>query len=394
MESIPRDHLNHFEAVTGMFHLQLAVLNLLFHFHMGDKSDPSSLAKWFIALKRDSNIYGTGKKNTIKDFRACNQLFNHVFDGHCLAIVATQLGSKSCAELHEALKSRNWREGSEVAEKQLMDLNYVDNLRKSDERDPVYENALLFLQHGFIYRDFCHAMRHGDSGRIKNCLTFFMLWFQGSKFTNYAAELVHLVACLNHLWSRDMREHWLRNVLVNFSGSQKSFLAMDLLGELVVREIKAWRMATITGASGEYLRNVMAPQVLLCSRVRDSISREVGATQYYKHSSSVSAWFDVRMVANSLLQHQILTFTPKRTFGHRSAPKQPSEVPDLYRIGVNRIWLGAPIAQYVAKRRNRNDLLSDHTTDVDVDGEEFDLDGLDEGENDGDEIMEMIEGLL
>jgi hypothetical protein len=301
-------------------------------------------------------------------------------------MVGTQLRSNSCAELCETLKTRDWQQAFKEAEKPLTDLNYIHDIRQFDERDPVYENAILFLQHGLIYRDFCHAMRHGDSGRIKNCLTFFMLWFQGSKFTNYAAELLHLVACLNHLWSVKMREHWYRNVLVNFSGSGKGFVAMDLLGELIVREIKAWRTATITGASGEYLRNVMSPQVLLCSRVRDSISCELGATRYYKHSSSVSAWFDVRKVADSLLKDRIFTLTPERTTSPRSAAK-PSEVPDLYRVGITRIWSGTTITRYVEKRRNGNDLLSDHTTDGDFDGSEsltpqFDLDGLAEGEND------------
>ena len=157
-ESIPRDHLDHFEPIAGLFHLQMAVLNLLFRVHMGDKSDLSSLAKWFIALKRDSNIIGTGKRQTIKDFRACNQLFNHVLGGHVLAIVAAQLGVGSCAELCKALETRNWREAFEPTESRLTDLYYIDELRTSNERDVVYENAMLFLQHGLVYRDFSNAM--------------------------------------------------------------------------------------------------------------------------------------------------------------------------------------------------------------------------------------------
>lgn len=192
-------------------------------------------------------------------------------------------------ELCKVLETRKWRKAFEKRDDPLTDLNYIDPLRSSDERDRVYENAMLFLQHGLVYRDFCDATRYGDSGRVKNCLTFFMLWFQGSKYGNYAGELLHLVACLNHVWSADMRESWYQNVLVNFSGSEKGFLAADLLGEFVVREIKAWKTPTISRAGGEHLRTTMAPQVLLCSRIRDTVSREIGATQYYKHSSTVNA---------------------------------------------------------------------------------------------------------
>jgi len=120
-ESIPRDHLDHFEPVAGMFHLQMAVLNLLFRVHIGDQSDLSSLAKWFVTLRRDSNIFGTGKRRTIKDFRACDQLFNHILDGHVLAIVATKLGVSSCKELCKALETRKWREAFGRMEEQLTD---------------------------------------------------------------------------------------------------------------------------------------------------------------------------------------------------------------------------------------------------------------------------------
>ena len=94
----------------------------------------------------------------IKDFRACNQLFNHVLGGHVLAIVAAQLGVGSCAELCKALETRNWREAFEPTESRLTDLYYIDELRTSNERDVVYENAMLFLQHGLVYRDFSNAM--------------------------------------------------------------------------------------------------------------------------------------------------------------------------------------------------------------------------------------------
>jgi hypothetical protein len=377
-----------------MFHLQLAVLNLLFQVHMGDKSDLSSLAKWFVDLKRDSNIFGTGKRRTIKDFRACNQLFNHVFDGHVLAIVATKLGASSCTELCKALEMRKWLETFETTKNQLTDLNYIDELRTSDERDVVYENAILFLQHGLIYRDFCNAMRYGDSGRIKNCITFFMLWFQGSRFSNYAGELLHLVACLNHIWNPDMREHWLRNILVNFSGSKKGFMPVDLLGEIVVREVKSWQTAsTVTGAGGEYLRTVMAPQVLLCSRIRDAISCEIGARRHYKHSSSVSAWFDIRTVADTLLKCRVITFTPNRSFSPNSAG--PSEVCDVYSKGVAHICAGRVIDRYVEKRYKGGNSGYDPLKKANDDGpqEELELDRLVEGEGDEDVIQDMMEGL-
>jgi len=254
---------------------------------------------------------------------------------------------------------------------------------------------MLFLQHGLIYRDFTNAMRYGDSGRIKNCLTFFMLWFQGSQFSNYAGELLHLIACLNHVWPKEHREHWFQNVLVNISGSKKGFMPGDLVGELVVREIKSWQTATATGAGGEYLRTVMAPQVLFCSRIRDAISREIGTTRHYKHSSSVTAWFDVRTVADKLLKDRVFTFIPIRQSAAASS-SNISEVCDLYSRGVGQIWAGRVIDRYVDKRQAGFNYGLDLTEDIE--GEDgplaMEIDELEEGEDDEDVMDELMEGFF
>ena len=79
----------------------MAVLNLLFYTHMGDKSNVNSLAKWFIVLKKDSNIYGTCKRRTVKDFRACNQLFNHVLNARVATLAPNTKSTiaQRCAKL-------------------------------------------------------------------------------------------------------------------------------------------------------------------------------------------------------------------------------------------------------------------------------------------------------
>ena len=179
-------------------------------------------------------------------------------------------------------------------------------------------------------------------------------------------------------------------------------MAADLLGEFVVREIKAWKTATITSTSGEYLRTIMAPQVLLCSRIRDKISREIGATQYYKHSSSVNAWYDVRTVANSLLKDRAFTFTSERRLP--SNDTSPAEVTDVYTKGKLQVWNGRVIDRYVRKRlealgenicEDTDELeLAELDEDRSQARDELDLDTLDEEEGDGDAIQEMMDGLL
>jgi hypothetical protein len=146
----------------------------------------------------------------------------------------------------------------------------------------------------------------------------------------------------------------------------------------------------------------MAPQVLLCSRIRDKISREIGATQYYKHSSSVDAWYDVRTAADSLLSNRVFTFTSERTLPSNST--SPAEVIDLYTTGKLHVWNGQGIDRYVKKRRfalgddTCEDSDESEVAEVDEDRsqarDDLDLDTLDAEEEDADEILEMMDGLL
>jgi len=135
----------------------------------------------------------------------------------------------------------------------------------------------------------------------------------------------------------------------------------------------------------------MAPQVLLCSRIRDATSREIGATRHYKHSSSVSAWFDVRTVVETLLKNQVFTLMPGRLLPPKSA--SPSEICDIYLKGMGQIWEGSGIHQYVEKRQQTAQDDPDPGDDGPC-GPELELDRLDGGEDDGDVLQEMMEEIM
>ena len=76
-------------------------------------------------------------------------------------------------------------------------------------RDVVRENALLLLTSPLVYQDFYDACRGGYSGRVEKCMQIFAVMLQGTKFSNYASEWVHLVASLDHIWKPKFHQTWL-----------------------------------------------------------------------------------------------------------------------------------------------------------------------------------------
>jgi hypothetical protein len=131
--------------------------------------------------------------------------------------------------------------------------------------------------------------------------------------------------------------------------------------------------------------------VLLCSSVHDVVSREIGATRHYKHSSSVDAWYDVRTVTDSLLKDSVFVFTSNRVVN------PPAAVVDLYSKGTEQIWKGREIERYVKKRLyelGEDVLQSSNEVEVDEEEESESLDGLDNDNDDTDEFEAMLRSLL
>ena len=106
----------------------------------------------------------------------CDQLFNHVLDGHILAIVGMALKVIDYNDLCTKLRVANWRKIIKRIQLEFSKLTLVGDVRGSDNRNAEFENAVLFLQHGLVYREFSKAIRFGDPGRVEHCLKIFSIW--------------------------------------------------------------------------------------------------------------------------------------------------------------------------------------------------------------------------
>lgn len=299
---------------------------------------------------------------TIKDFRACQEFFNHVLDAHILAALAAQLGAKSWDELSDKFKNFNWRKGITKLQQQFGEAGQVYKWRTEsvENRDLVHENAVLLLQHGMIYRRFSEALITGESGWVIHCLKYFTIWLQnGDKLAslpNYRQECLHLMCCFTHIWSSKFFAHWKDQCLVNLSGSAMGFMPCDQLGEYVVRENKDQINHNVTPPNDLFAWDIKARQVLVFKAARENMERTTGAVKHYQHSSTVDSSVDIRTITMRLLQDKVFIRNPgRRNYSGQGESMVTSSI-DLFGLGCANVLSGQFIEAYKDKmRRNRED---------------------------------------
>src|SRR5436190_22997620 len=161
--------------------------------------------------------------NKIKDFRACQSFLDHLLDGHILAALGAKLGVENWEELLIELKNENWRKLIEKVESKFSGRLLVWAWREEEmeTRDLVHENAVLFLQHGLIYRGFIEALKTGDSRWVVLYLKHFTIWLHNNnKKTSlplYGIELINIMAFLAHAFSPLAKNYWMNQYMVNLS---------------------------------------------------------------------------------------------------------------------------------------------------------------------------------
>lgn len=348
-ESASDQNFQYIEAAAGLFHLSMAVLGVLFKTHYGTlDTDVASLLVWLDELQRDIPRMWNVQKQSVKDFHAAHDFFDTVLDAYIIAAMAAYQCPKAddiqsfATELPKLIEEE-LRTMITTVSAFLADFNKVGNMRSVEERDPVHENLILFLQHGLVWRNAILAMRQGDIGRVENSLTYFAIWFQGTGNHNYASETLRLIASIKKIWSPEFRKFWEENALVNLSGKKEGFIACDMLNEYVVREVKSMMPPNLTPAGDEFLRQTLSPVIMIFKNLRKRMSEQLGVYNEDFHSSRVNPWKDIEVIVNRLLQERVASMDVGRATGNYM------QVADLFRNGMFELSKGAGIDKLKAK---------------------------------------------
>lgn len=260
---------------------------------------------------------------------------------------------------------------------------YLSNrkMKPSDheDRDVIQENALILMKDFLCMREFRHAVKCGDVGRIVHVLLIWCVLFQGSKCTKYAAALVEIAAGLTKVWDKDFRDHFLNGLLVNPSGRRGKWIADDMFCEWLVREFKDLIKARVfTVGLSLYLRANMTRQISIQQMNRLKWIRDSKSVDYGQKSSEAKRENQVRFFVRELVGADIFTFTPGRSEGYIGGQSFPyTSTVDLWNIGMQRVQNGIQLGRF--KRRFRGAwrtfysvALRDRVGDEDDDDEEED----------------------
>src|SRR5579859_3666714 len=269
-ECSPESRLQWIDPITGLFHLGMNALMLLFRTHLStSRTDSVSLDKWISVLNQSrGDLWSNDKENV--DHWACDALFGTIVDGYIMVELTRVCGFGKTEELLKGMKNRGVEMKAiiETLADKLTRFDSVDTERKKgdEQRDVPHENITLFLHHGLLMRNFTMACRDRDSGHMVISLRYFAVWFQDSRLHNYARETLHLIACLDEYWSPRYKQWWMDNCLVNPSGKAGGFMACDYLSEYVVREAKAMFPNNANEETLRYHRETISPHTYILLR--------------------------------------------------------------------------------------------------------------------------------
>jgi len=293
----------------------MAILGQIFKNFYGSPTDVWSIARCIDELGRDPTRLWDKVKQRVKDYNACKDLFDIILKGCLLAVNSTSrnLNATILPKLENVLPHLNQTDLEAVAQNLatlLADFSTVSKLRdaaSSTPRNRPYENLLLFIQHGMMLRILGEAIREGDSGRILMCISYFVVWFQGTSSSNYAKETMRLTACIRRLWSARLVEFWKNNCVVRVSGVEANkFLALDELNEHLVGEVKDMMSNSVNLETDERLRNVLSLLVWDFKGIKKTMGIETDTDVFDNHSSPPNEWFDVRRVAKVIVEGRVL----------------------------------------------------------------------------------------
>ena len=166
--------------------------------------------------------------------------------------------------------------------------------------------------------------------------------FQGTKFTNYAAECLHLAASLKHIWKPQFKQAWLDYCLINPDG--RTFYAVDRHGDTVIRENKDKVRPSANAKSDDFLRKTVARNIPTLWACKAAMYRSTGATEYGYRHSSVDASHDVALISNTLSVARVFEMV-------RGRGSSTAEMVDLFAQGTWAVAAGWVLKKYKESTR-------------------------------------------
>lgn len=193
-------------VIMGLFHMKMAanqgILETFFGKDGGTQSNPASLASHNAILGRLPISIKSPPPFRVTQDLIFHSLYARIL--HCCLLVSNSTDLADFAnkvDSFDALK----------AYAQKLMTTYLNPIvlhtsRATDEtKDDVFESGILFLRDALILRQFTHAIKHGDSGRVLLTLRVFAFACRGNGRSKYAHELLFVIHNMTSVWPESLR---------------------------------------------------------------------------------------------------------------------------------------------------------------------------------------------
>ncbi|KAF8469980.1 hypothetical protein BDZ91DRAFT_791971 [Kalaharituber pfeilii] len=371
--------------VDGLFHVQMGVVDMMMRAHWGRKDglDPASMCKFVTVLGRTRVTEEKTEYNAGKRFQEC------YWEGHVLAIIAKEMECQTYEELRNKLKDKetNWRKIIETVvdkiypsrkvgymrqtaieratekwkdilkkkptERQGLELDKKRFLKtaEANERDIVYENACLLLQHGSIAWMLHQDIKNGDTNAILKDLEILTVMFNGCGKSHYAKAMLELAIDRKTWWTESMDYLWRCNAVLNISGKAGKYMGIDKVNELIVQKVKESYNPRGTFQSKWFHLEVLSPNVFMFRNIKKSITKTSGAVNYGSKHTSVDDRRDSMTIMEMLIRDNIVSFRKGRVVGSAVQPIEVQESLDLVAEGRDKILWGGSLGDILESRK-------------------------------------------
>jgi hypothetical protein len=225
---------------------------------------------------------------------------------------------------------------------------------EATERDRVLENSILFMSQALINVDFFRSLRRGAVGRAEKDLDVMTICFQGSGRSNYARLLLERKFDQKYLWTEEHLYLDLINNVMNRGKDQHAHTMTDETLEHINDDINTAGGKTVQ--SEDFVRDVIAPNIVPFRMIKDSLLSSAGVTVYGSRHSRPDPSDDIDKVIEILIREEALVQRKGRYMvGPAGSKVEVYEAVDMFDEGSKKIMFGGVLENVVKRRAEEED---------------------------------------
>ncbi|KIJ35147.1 hypothetical protein M422DRAFT_181128, partial [Sphaerobolus stellatus SS14] len=239
VEGTEETQLQFLVFVMGLFHLRMAAAEALWRIYikeMSGRTDSQSVFA-YIGVVRPKE---TGKFGSNPGYRRLHEVIHDI--SHAAFMDCWRLEAMHQNPSHSDLEAFAASEPTwELLQKMARKIVYMfvagatfwrQREQKTSERDIQFENSKLRNRDFLQYIELCHAMDHGDVGRVEDLFIPLICLFKSTGKHKYASAMVQMRGNLLFVYPEGLSHAIRMNWLVNPTGHPAGFCAVDWVVEL------------------------------------------------------------------------------------------------------------------------------------------------------------------